>query len=227
MLERVSSVIANRQLGLQPAEVAEYKAARNWLRRCYRSQQEATRADRSQLGWMKGHLEAFFHLGNVADWESAHRVVMVPNETTGGQALHRLLFVWGYYEEQKKIYEALLYQVSPTVDLVCLSGLGSLHDVFGQYSKAISLHQQVLALAKAAADVATQGSALGALGNAYLSMGEHEKAIAHYQQHLAIAKESSHQASVGIALGNLGNAYRITEAYDLAYACLKERLEIA
>lgn len=227
VLARISAVIANRQLGLQPSELAEYKAARNWLRRCDQTWQKVSHPNQKHLAQVRGHLEAFFHLGNVADWESASQVVMVPTDATGTEELHRLLFVWGYYKEQKELYEALLYQVSREVDLVCLSGLGSLHDVLGEYSDAIALHQQALTLAKAMETVAAQGSALGALGNAYLSMGEHERAIAHYQQSLKIARAENEMASVGIALGNLGNAYRVVEAYDLAYECLQERLAIA
>ena len=221
VLARVGAVIANPQPSLQPVQLAEYKAARNWLKRPH------GRSDYNNIGRVKGYLEAFFHLGNVADWESAYQVVMVPTEATGTNELHRLLFVWGHYEKQKEIYERLLHQVSPTVDLVCVSGLGSLHDALSNYPLAISYHQQALALAKVLGIAAAQATALGALGNAYLSMGEHKRAIAHYQQHLKHARAAGEQASVGIALGNLGNAYRIVKDYDLAEQCLQERLAIA
>lgn len=109
---------------------------------------------------------------------------MLPVAGNGEEALHRLLFGWGYYPAQKTLYEALLHNVSSEIDLLCVSGLGSLYDVLEDYVKAIAYHRQALELAKQLGSVAAEGTALGGLGNAYLSLGEHERAIAHYQQHL-------------------------------------------
>ena len=221
ILEQIGLTIANRRQSLQPFQLAEYRAAKNWLRR-YRQRPEATNIDK-----VKGYLEAFFHLCNVTDWESACQVATTGVEGNEGEELHRLLFVWGYYLEQKQLYRALLHRVSPEMDLICLNGLGSLHDVLGDYARAIACQQQMLALAQSLGQVAAQGTALGGLGSAYLSLGEYDRAIAHYQQHLEMARETGALASVGVALGNLGNAYRIVEAYDLAQDCLKERLGVA
>ena len=221
VLSKIDSAIASRLPGLQPFQLSEYKAARNWLRR-YRYGQNADNLER-----VSGYLEAFFHLCNVADWECAHQVVMVSVAETGAEELHRQLFAWGYYKEQQSLYEILLGKVAPDVNLICLSGLGSLHDIAEEYAQAILLHRQALALAKELGSVAAQGTALGSLGNAYLSLGEYGRAISHYQQHLQLARASKEQASIGVALGNLGNVYRIREAYDLADQCLQERLEIA
>lgn len=233
ILERVSRIIrqgmmdaqADPLLGLQPRQLAEYRAARNWLSR-YRRSQVA-----NDIGQVRGYLEAFFHLCNVADWESAYRVAIVPIKLAGDEELHRLLFVWGYYREQKKLYDALLHSVSIEMDLICLSGLGSLHDVLEDYPQAIIFHNQALVLARQLGSVAAQGTALGGLGNAYLSLGEYGRSIEYYQQHLkiarAVAEAENEWASVGIALGNLGNVYRIVEEYELAHHCLRERLMVA
>ena len=221
VLSKISSAIASRHQGLQPFQLSEYKAARNWLRR-YRYGQNADNFER-----VRGYLEAFFHLCNAADWQCAHQVVMVSVAETGTEELHRQLFAWGYYNEQQSLYAALLGKVSPEVDLICLSGLGSLQDVAGEYAQAISLHRQALALAEDLESIAVQGTALGGLGNAYLSLGQYERAITYYQQHLELARASGEPASIGVALGNLGNVYRIQTAYDLAGQCLQERLKIA
>ena len=69
VLERVGSAISQRQwIGaeaqtqwLQPYQLAEYRAARNWLRR-YRPRGDATNLEK-----VKGQLEAFAHLCNVED----------------------------------------------------------------------------------------------------------------------------------------------------------------
>ena len=118
VLERIGAVLAERRAELQPYQLAEYKAARNWLKR-YRWQQTA-----DNLEQVKGYLEAFFHLCNVADWESAYRVVMLPVAKAGDEELHRQLFSWGYYHEQRSIYEALRGTLSPEIDLICLEWIG-------------------------------------------------------------------------------------------------------
>ena len=221
VLARIGTVLAERRAELQPFQLAEYKAARNWLKR-YRRRQTADNLER-----VKGYLEAFFHLCNLADWESAYQVVMLPVVETGDEELHKQLFDWGYYEELRGVYEALQGQLSPEIDLICLGGLGSLSDVLGAYERAIALQQQALALAQALNRVAAQGTALGCLGNAYLSLGESARAAAYYRQHLKLARADGQPGSASIALGNLGNVYRILKDYDLAYQCLRERLEIA
>ena len=219
VLDKINQLIREKPRSHSLRQLAEYKAARNWLRR-YRPSSEV-----SQLERVRGYLEAFFHLSNVRDWESAQQLVMMP--AASDEALHRRLFVWGGYSQQKEIYEKLLYQISPTVDLVCLSGLGNLCDVAGDYEGAIAFQKQALALAEATDNKGASGTALGALGNAHLSMGDCEGAIAYYQRHLAVARAVDDAASAGVALGNLGNVYRMVEAYALAEECVRERLAIA
>lgn len=221
ILDSISAAIATRRPQLQPYQLAEYHAARNWLRR-YRPGEI-----QDNLTRVKGYLEAFYHLCEVADWASAHQVAFAQVEGDDSQELHELLFIWGYYCEQRQLHDGLLHRVDPDVDLVCLSSLGSLHDVRGDYHQAIKYHQQALNLAVEVGSPQAKGTALGNLGNAYLSLGEPQQAIDYYQQHLVIAQAMGNRQSMGIALGNLGNAYRIVEAYNQAIDCIQQRIEIA
>ena len=229
VLKRVGSAISQRQgIGaeaqtqwLQPYQLAEYRAARNWLRR-YRPRGDATNLEK-----VKGQLEAFAHLCNVEDWESAGQIAFAPVETDCSEELHELLFVWGYYEAQRQLYQALQSHLDAAVDLVCLSGLGSLYDVSGQYKLAVDAHQKALTAAAELGSEAALSSALGGLGNAYLSMGEVGQAISSYQKQLALAQVGDNHRSVGTALGNLGNAHRIAENYELAYSYVTKRIESA
>ena len=228
VLEIVESTISRRKLGagaktplLQPYQLAEYRAARNWLRR-YRPKGDATNLEK-----VKGQLEAFAHLCNVEDWQSARQIAFSPVEADGSEELHELLFVWGHYEAQRQLYQRLRSHLDAAVDLVCLSGLGSLHDVSGQYALAVDYHQKALTAAVELGSEAAVSSALGGLGNAHLSMGKVERAIASYQEQLTVAQVADNHRSVGIALGNLGNAHRIAEDYGLAYSYATQRIKLA
>ncbi|NEP16829.1 MAG: tetratricopeptide repeat protein [Leptolyngbya sp. SIO4C1] len=228
ILDSISATLSARRSQLQPYQLAEYHAAKNWLRR-YRPERFLDSQPDDNLSQVRGYLEAFYHLSQVADWQSAHQVAFaqVGADAGAAQELHELLFIWGYYREQQRLHEGLLYRVSPEVDLVCLSSLGSLHDVWEQPHQAIEYQRQALALAQRLGSEAAKGTALSNLGHASLSLGELSQAIDYYQQHLKIAQALENLQSVGVALGNLGNAYRLAEAYDRALDYVQQRIELA
>ena len=225
IIQGVEAAVALRRPELQPLQMAEYKAARNWLKRRWPV------VSGERIEHIRGYLEAFNHLCNVMDWENAHRVVTVAIED--GEAgsprdeLHRLLFVWGYYAEQRQIYTALQHRVSAEIDLICLSGLGSLYDVAGDYGRAIECHQKALALATVIENVVAVGNAFGGLANAYLSLGESRRAINYYEKQLALARQTQNNDSRGVALGNLANAYRLQGDYGQARRYIDERITVA
>lgn len=218
--EQVEAKIATRRPHLHPAQMAEYKAARNWLRR-YRP------VDESNLAQVKGYLEAFYHLSQVEDWENAQAIAFMRSLISEDRELHEQLFVWGYYQQQLKVYSTLLHQIDEAVDLVCLSGLGNLEDVWGNFNRAIEYHHQALILAKNLGSEEAKGAALGSLGNAYLSLKNFDWALNCYQQQLDLAEVSGRQRSVGVALGGLSNAYRAVDAHGLALDTARRRIEIA
>ncbi|MEO1744473.1 MAG: tetratricopeptide repeat protein [Cyanobacteria bacterium J06629_9] len=218
--EQVTVSLAARRAHLKPYQLAEYKAARNWLSR-YRP------VDGSNLAQVTGYLEAFYHLCRVEDWENAVAIAFMREPTIDDRELHERLFVWGHYPQQRQLYDALLHNVDGAVDWVCLKGLGDVEDVRGNFDRAIEHHQQALALGQIAESSETVGAALGSLGNAYLSKGQPERAIEYYQRQLALAEAAGRQHSIGIALGGLGNAYREIENYQQAAEAAQRRIKVA
>ncbi|MBE9069320.1 tetratricopeptide repeat protein [Leptolyngbya cf. ectocarpi LEGE 11479] len=218
--EQIQAQIAARRSGLAAYQLAEYKAAKNWLRR-YRP------ADESNLARVTGYLEAFYHLAQVEDWDNARAIATIQLPATHDQELHRQLFVWGYYRQQQRLYKSLFGQADAAMDLVCLSGLGNLEDVWGNIDRAIEYHRQALALAQMLESAEARSTALGSLGNAYLSLQNFEQAIDYYQQQLDLAEMLEQPRLVGVALGGLGNAYREIAAYNLALDVAKRRIDIA
>ena len=112
--EQIETAIAKCRSGLQAYQLAEYKAARNWLKR-YRP------IDESNLAQVTGYLEAFYHLSQVEDWENARAIAFTKLPVSEDQELHKQLFVWGYYRQQQTVYKALLHQIDGVVDLVWTS----------------------------------------------------------------------------------------------------------
>ena len=217
---QVEATISTRRSGLKAYQLAEYKAAKNWLR-LYRP------VDESNLAQVTGYLEAFYHLSQVEDWENAQAIAFLKSPVSNNQELHKQLFVWGYYRQQQKVYHALCHRIDGTVDLLCLNGLGNLEDVWGNFNQAIEYHQYALALAQVLGSEEARSTALGSLGNAYLSIKNFERAIDCYQQQLNLAESLEQQRLVGVALGGLSNAYRSIEAYGLALDVAWRRIEVA
>lgn len=218
--EQVAVSLVARRACLKPYQLAEYKAARNWLRR-YRP------ADGSNLAQVTGYLEAFYHLCQAGDWANAVAIAFLREPASDERELHEWLFLWGHYPQQQQLYEALLHNVDGAVDLVCLKGLGDVADVRGYFDQAIEYHQQALALGQIAESPETVGAALGSLGNAYLSKGQPERAIEYYRRQLAIAEAAGRSRAIGIALGGLGNGYRAVGDYAQAAAVARRRIEVA
>lgn len=174
-----------------------------------------------------GYLEAFYHLSQVEDWAMAQAIATIPLSAAQHLELHRQLFVWGYYRQQQRLYRALLGQVDAAMDLVCLSGLGNLEDVWGNIDRAIDYHRRALALAQVLESTEARSTALGSLGNAYLSLKNFEQAIDYYRQQLDLAEALEQPRLVGVALGGLDNAYREIADYESALEVAKRRIEIA
>uniref|UniRef100_UPI0031FE3149 tetratricopeptide repeat protein n=1 Tax=Sphaerothrix gracilis TaxID=3151835 RepID=UPI0031FE3149 len=131
---------------------------------------------------MRGELEAFYHLCAVSDWANAHPLAFSPVNDSETEELHERLFNWGYYREQRQLYASLLHKIDCEVDLVCLNGLGSLHDALGDAWQALDYYQRSLELAQRLDVLEAEATSLGNLGNAYLSFGLPERSLDFYQQ---------------------------------------------
>ena len=221
LTEIESALIAKKVKKRHSLHRAHFTAIKNWLGKYQPS------TGFSRLEQVRGYLEAFYHLCKISDWRNAHRLAFAQTEDSSAEELHKQLFNWSYYREQQHLYESLLYRLDGQVDLVCLNGLASLHDVLYEPFQSLNYCQQSLALARKLGIVAAEATALGNLGNAYLSLGQPRRSLDYYQQHLEKAQVVGNLSSVGTALGNLSNVYRILEDYDRAIDYIEQRLEIA
>lgn len=220
-------------------QLATYTAVEYFL--CHQSipPQEATPLQRVQH-----YLESFYHLWEVEDWRRATQILTVIPDPQSNQELHDQLGVWGYYDQQEKLYKSLLGKLNPGCDAVCYNGLGNIYDALGELNESESYHQKHLEVAQKLGDKAGEWKAIMGLGNVAKNRGQWQQAATYYQQSLDILEkhpdaespqgramlmgnlasilsrenpeESLHLATAALAIfRNLGNPYLIARALVL------------
>ncbi len=120
------------QLGLDPAYIRSVRppsrrtrcqAIINWLTK-YQSS-----ADADNLEQVKGYLEVFDLLCAIDEWGRAANLIFTPLNTPANEQLHYQLKLWGYPQEQRKLYESLIDHVEPRWSGLFLQFVGVLlHD---------------------------------------------------------------------------------------------------
>jgi tetratricopeptide (TPR) repeat protein len=140
------------------------------------------------------------------------------------------LLLWGHYRLLIDQHERLQGKVSDArLKQNSVGNLGIAYHSIGQVRKAISCHEQAVALAQAAKDKWAEGAWLGNLGSCYAPLGETRRAIELYERALVIFHEIGDRSGEGNTLGNLGNCYaalgqtrRAIELYERALAIARE-----
>ncbi|MCW6038254.1 tetratricopeptide repeat protein [Spirulina subsalsa FACHB-351] len=138
------------------------------------------------LEQVKPYLESFYHLSQAQDWRRAAIILTTLPNPQLNEELHYQLGLWGYWEEQKHLYNTLLHRLNPACDTVCWNGLGNYYDAQGQYQQAQEAHQAHLTLAQTLQDIQGQWIAYTGLGNAYRGQGDWNSAEQAYQAALTL-----------------------------------------
>ena len=198
----------------------QYQAVVIWL-----SDYKCPQKVNDNLEVVKGYLEAFYHLCEVGDWERAKQIYSIKVPPVN-EYLHIQLRMWGCYKECIQLYSRLLGKLDQYWDGICLTGLGNVYYLQGEYDKAMKYYQQYLQIAREIRDRSGEGSVLGNLGNVYYSQGEYDKAMEYYQQSLQIAREIGDRSGEGIALGNWGETLLKLEKYAASLEYSQAALEI-
>lgn len=203
---------------------AEHRAAQQWLN-VYEPA-----FDIPNLETVRGYLEAFYHYCEVEDWDAASELFMKelkPSSESGKSKLHRLLYLWGYYQEQLKLCQRLLNQAKPEVKIACQHGIGLAHNCLANYHQATTSLQEGLTIAREIGDRRQEGAIVDRQGVTYFKQRKYQQALDQHQQSWKIAREINDRESEGCVLGNLGNVYNGLMNYPQAIECLRQSLEIA
>ena len=153
---------------------------------------------------------------------------------TAGDVLARISFnylmLWGWNRRVVELHERLLGRIDdPRLKSKILRNQGLAYLDLGQVERAISYHEQALAIDREAGDRLNQGIDFGNLGLCYWTLGQTACAIDYHQQALAIARavgdrcsEGIHLRHLGLCYRNVGQAARAIELHEQALAIARE-----
>ncbi|NER02385.1 MAG: tetratricopeptide repeat protein [Okeania sp. SIO3C4] len=199
----------------------QYRAVMNWLTE-YKPHSNA-----SNLEKVKGYLEAFHHLCEVEDWEKATTIIDITLNTPTNEKLRDLLITWGYYQQQKEIFDRLLGKLNDEWQCICLNGLGRYYYSISRYQSAINYFHQSLVIAQENLPTEKQVNILINLSSPYQEIGNYQKAIDILSEALKIDKTINNSLEEGSIFINLGNAYDCIGNYSKAIDFQRKGLDIA
>ena len=179
---------------------------------------------------LKEYLEAFYHAGELGEWQLAYNIL---NEERGGEGKNKsvdsFLDFQGFYRQRAELYEQII--AGSQREQVCyrnsLNRLGLCYDSLGQYEKAIAYHRQCFYISKEIEDWQGVATSLCGLGNCYKSLGQYEKAIFYHQQCHDISEAMDYRRGVASSLGNLGNCYYDLGQYEKAIDLYQQYRDIS
>lgn len=213
--------VANEQLRRDAIawERAEQQAVHLWLT------EYEPEPDVPHLEKVRGHLEAFYHLCAIEDWEGASEIYTQEISFIQHE-LNWQLLIWGYYKELIQISHQLVERIESQTKGVCLKQLGAAYDSLGNIQKSLQYYSQALDLTFKIDDRKGKGDILGALGIVYHKLGEYQQAIDYLQQRLIIACEVGDRRGEFLGLGTLGLAHNSLGNYQQAIDYLQQCLNI-
>jgi tetratricopeptide (TPR) repeat protein len=140
------------------------------------------------------------------------------------------LMVWGHYRLAAELHQRLQGHLDdPWTNAASKNTLAGCYLMLGQFTQAIGLFEQALAIARQISDRDAEGTTLGSLGTCYYALGQIPRAIELHEQALAIARETGNRGSETMALGNLADCYsdlgqteRAIDLYEQALAIARE-----
>jgi len=195
------------QLGINPHNLRtdfptreqrlHYRAVVQWLID-YKSKSDTTNLEK-----VKGYLEAFYHLGNVEDWEKATTLILVPVDITPNKELHELLNFWGEYREEIKLYEQIIDKIDFSLKIKFTNCLAKAYYDLGDNDSAEIEHKNALELAQKFKNQQQQGLALRGLGKICLRRGNLNEAGNYFEQQLEIAIAIGDKEQLIMAMQNI------------------------
>jgi tetratricopeptide (TPR) repeat protein len=148
-----------------------------------------------------------------------------------GQAIYDYLNLKGYRFDQIIVLEKGLKASKDLKDrqeeVGHLNRLGTTYQKLGNPKKAISYHEQAIAIARESNNRKGEGISLGNLGSAYRELCKYKKAIGYSEQALAIKREIGDREGEGSSLRQMAGVYRIWGQIETAIDYNKQSLAIA
>lgn len=201
----------------------QYRAVINWLTKYNPN------ADASNLEKVKGLLEAFFHLCEIEDVESAWKIIFCRLNTPTQEYLLDQLRTWGYYQQLQDLCSHFLDKaLDDTKSAIILDRLGVTHSSIGNYNRAIGYHKESIKKASLSPDCLQVGDIYCNLSFCYFNLKNFYQAIESAEESLEIAKKTQDERLQSKSLHHLGLAYFCLEVDDKkAISYIESALSIA
>jgi tetratricopeptide (TPR) repeat protein len=140
------------------------------------------------------------------------------------------LLQWGHYRLTAGLHERLQGHLDdPWTNAASKGSLGSSYYLLGQFTEAIDLFEQALAIARETGDRDGEATWLGNLGEVDGRLGQFTRAIELYEKALAITRETGdrqgetrHLGNLAYRYGELGQTARAIELYEQALAIARQ-----
>lgn len=112
-------------------------------------------------------------------------------------------------------------------ELIVLSWLGGINQLFGNYQQALQFFEEALANASDLGDRRIEGESLNNIGNVYYQLGQYQDALPYFEQSLAVAQDIGNRRGQGESFNSMGGIYYRLCQYQDAVAYFERSLEIA
>ncbi|MEO1389824.1 MAG: tetratricopeptide repeat protein [Cyanobacteria bacterium J06634_6] len=136
ILKHLQLAPLSQQTFASPFIRSQHRATRHWLTR--RQNIDSS----SPIAQIEGLLQAFTHLCDLQDWVTASKLLTLRLNTPTQEELDNQLHTWGYYQQQRSLYEPLLGKLNDEWQAILLNGLGNVHNSLGNHHTALTYHQQ-------------------------------------------------------------------------------------
>jgi tetratricopeptide (TPR) repeat protein len=138
------------------------------------------------------------------------------------------LQTWGYSRLARDLHECLQGHITdPSTAAQCAGDLGLCYYNLGDVRRAVELHTEAIAQARAIADLWGESVNLGLLANDYWVLADVDRAIELRNEALEIAREVGDRPSESNHLGGLGICYAQGRDIARSMALYEQALEIA
>ncbi len=106
------------------------------------------------------------------------------------------------------------------------NNIGIVHDIQGNYEKAIMYYQKYLKICEELGDKKGMGSSFGNIGIVHQNQGNYEKAIMYYQKSLKIKEELRDRKGMSTSYNNIGAIHQYQGNYPKALEYYQKSLKI-
>jgi len=134
---------------------------------------------------------------------------------------------WGFIYLSERLLRETAESREGHGKAIALGNLATLHQMRGEYDKAIKIHQEVGKIFEGLGDKRNVANSLHEIGNTYFLRGEYTKAMEHLRKSLKISEALGDKSGIATSLYQIGVIYRQQGEYTNAMKLFHKSLKIS